>query len=119
MVAIKIVDDILLTEVDEELRQFTIDCNQIFQIGEVVYRPGTLRFNGLNLVQDEHLSVATPAEDKFEAFEPYPMTRVRFRQIDEVMNCTEQKSFLSFNASRFRLGITVSPSCSFSLSYLQ
>ena len=103
------VDDLLLTGTDESLRQFVTDFHQKFKLGEVVHGPGTLRFYGLNLIQDTDYSVSIHADDKLNAIEPYPISRTRRRQIDDQMNDIEKKAFMSINASSGWLGITVSP----------
>lgn len=65
------------------------------------------------------MSVTTHADDKPQALEPYPMTRTRRRQIDEVMIDTEEKSFRTINSSLGWHGFTVPPLCSFYSSYSQ
>lgn len=119
MIVIKIVDDILLTGVDSEMRSFIINYNNKYKLGEVVSGPGNLRFYGLNITQEEDFSVSIHADDKLVSIEPYPISRTRRSQIDENMNDIERKAFMSINASIGWLGITVSPLCSFVSSYLQ
>lgn len=91
----------------------------MFKIGEIFHGPGRLRFYALNLIQEENISVTIHADDKLQAMEPYPMTRIRRLQIGEVMDDTEKRSFMSITASLGWLGITVSLLCPYYSSYLQ
>lgn len=65
------------------------------------------------------MSVTIQAVDKPQALEQYPMTGIHRRQIDELMNDTERKLFMSINATLGWLEITESPWYSFYSSYLQ
>lgn len=119
MLAVKIVDDILLTGTDSSMRLFITEFNKKFTLGEVVHGPNSLRFYGMNLIQESDWSVTIHADDKLQSLEPYPISRTRRRQIDDQMNDIEKKAFMSINASIGWLGITTSPLCSFYASHLQ
>lgn len=49
----KIVDDILIVDVDEVVNQLIFDFNETFQFETVMPAPGTLRFYELNIIRDE------------------------------------------------------------------
>lgn len=121
LLAVKIVDENLLTGMDSVLRRFLTDFNSKFKLGEVVHGPGSLRFYGNNIIQEEHFSVSIHSDDKLQSLEPYPLSRTRRRQIDERMDNVEKKAFLflSLNASIGCLDITAAPFCSLYASYLQ
>lgn len=119
MVVIKIVDDILATGTDDDLRLFVTSFGNKFTLGEITNGPGRLRFFGLNIVQHEDLSCTSNGDEKLGAIEPYPLSRVRRRQYDEVMNAIERSAFMSVNASIGWLGITSSLLCAFHSSFLQ
>lgn len=109
MLAIKIVDDILLTGHDDALRDFINAFNDIYELGEIAQGPGVLIFFGLNLVQDSDFSVTIDAENKLKSIVPYAIKRNRRHQLDKKMNGIELKAFRSLNASLGWLGITSSP----------
>ena len=57
LLAIKIVDDVLLTGTDPALRKFITEFNAKFKLGEILHGPGTLRFYGMNIIQNSDWSV--------------------------------------------------------------
>lgn len=101
------------------MRNFVNNFNDRFKLGGVVHGPSVLRFFGLNIIQDEDCTMTIHADDKLQALEPYPISRPRRCQLDDVMNEIEVKSFMSINTSIAWLGITASPYFSFFSSYLQ
>lgn len=119
MLALKIVDDILLTGTDAAMQNFIFAFDKKFKLGEVVYGPSTFRFYGIIIIQESDWSVSIHADDKLNALEPYLISRTRRRQIVEQINDIEKKSFVSINASIRWLGITTSPLCSLYASHIQ
>lgn len=119
LLAAKIVDDILVTGDTDMVDKFITGFNSKFKFGTVVHGPGNLRFFGLNLVQNEDYTCEINADDKLHALEPYPLTRLRRREIDAELNAVEKSAFMSLNASIGWLGISASPFCSFYSSFLQ
>ena len=115
----KIVDDFYMTGTDTALRQFINAFNLHFKLGEVVHGPGTLRFFGMNIIQNEDYSISIHADDKLKQLEPFPISRSRRRQVDDKMNDIEKKSFMSINASIGWLGTNASILCSFYSFHLQ
>lgn len=73
LLAIKIVDDILQTGTDDELRRFIRKFNDLFELGEVVNAPEKPRFYRMNLIQYEHSNVSILADYKLQAIEKYPV----------------------------------------------
>lgn len=119
MIVIKMVDDILATGQDDVLKSFVTDFGGPFALGEIMHGPGQLRFFGLNIVQHEDFSCSIDGDEKLGKIEPYPLSRVRRRQSDEVLNAIERSAFMSINASIGWLGITTSVLCAFHSSSLQ
>lgn len=108
----KIGDDSFLTSTDEALRDFIISFNEKFKPGDVVHGPGTIRFYGTTISQDEDYSVSIHADDKLNKLEPYPISHSRRRQSDEKKNDLERKPFMSINVSIGWLVTNVSLYCS-------
>lgn len=50
MTVIKILDDILMTGADEELRGFCKRFHDIYILGSIYCGPGHLQFNSLNII---------------------------------------------------------------------
>lgn len=119
LLAIKIVDDILLTGTDDELAWFERAFGGVFKLGESETGPGRLRFYGLQIEQAEDFSCSVHADDKLQALEAYPLARVRRRQHEDKMNAVELASFRSVNSSISWLGTVCSPMCAFYASSLQ
>lgn len=109
LLACMMVDGILLTGTDNSLHNFIAAFNRIFKLGEIFYGPGTLRLYGMNIIQHDDYEITIHADDKIEALDPFPLSRIRGRQIDEHMNKLEKKFFMSANASNGWLGIIASP----------
>ena len=77
-----------------------------------------MRFFGLNITQHDDFTSTIDGDQKLQAIEPYPLSRVRCRQCDEVMNAIERSSFMSINASIGWLGITAFSSLCISFQFL-
>lgn len=98
MVATKIVDAIIPTGIDKEMRKFITNFNDSIELGEVVHRPGDLRYYDMNLIQEDDFTVSFYA-DKVQEIEPCPISRIFRRQCDQKTNEGEILSFMSINAS--------------------
>lgn len=115
----KIVDDLLMTGVQEQVSVFIKHFNSKFKFGSVTSGPGKLRFYGLDITQHDDYTSSIKGDEKLTALESVPLTRSRRREINEQMNEIEKSSFMSVNSSLNWLGITASPLCSFYASFLQ
>lgn len=119
MIIIKIVDDLLATGTDPALRFFIVGFGKLFKLSETLNGPGRLRFFGLSIVQQDDFSCSIDGDEKLQAIEPYPLSRVHRRQVCEEMNEIESSSFMSINDSIGWLCITSSLLCAFYSSHLQ
>lgn len=77
-----IVDDILSTGNDDEMRKFISEFNDQFELGEVVNVPDKLLNFGINLIQDDDYTISIHANDKLHLIEPYPISIIRRGQCD-------------------------------------
>jgi len=117
--AVKIVDDILFTGSEEHVRSIIDHIRSKYQLGIVLYGPGTFLFFGLTICQDTDFSVTVHGDCKLNALEAFPIDRNRRKQIDTPLNDIELQAFRSVNSSIGWLGISASPFCSLYASYLQ
>jgi len=117
--AVKIVDDILFTGSEEHVRSIIDHIRSKYQLGTVLYGPGTFLFFGLTICQDTDFSVTVHGDCKLNALEAFPIDRNRRKQIDTPLNDIELQAFRSVNSSIGWLGIAASPFCSLYASYLQ
>lgn len=115
----KIVDDVLATGVQEQLEWFIKAFSERSELGTITWCPGAMQFFGLSLHQDEDFSVSIHADDKLNAIEAYPLSRVRRKNADDKLNAVELSSFKSVNSSISWIGTTASLFCSFYSSHLQ
>lgn len=67
----KIVDDFFMTGTDTALRDFIATLNNKLTLGEVVHGPGTLRFFGMNIIQNDDYSISIHPDSKINQLEPY------------------------------------------------
>lgn len=80
MLAIKIVNDILLTGEDDTMRSFIVHFKTTFQLGKVVSGPVELQFFELYLTQKEDRPVTIHADEKLQSLEPFTISRNRRQQ---------------------------------------
>ena len=104
----KIVDDILMTGEKDDIDRFEHDFNATFKLGTGSSGPGSLRFFGLNIIQDSDTLSTIDGNDKLNALEPHALTRNRHRDQDDKLNDLERSSFMSLNSSLGWLGINLS-----------
>lgn len=76
-------------------------------------------FNGLSIKQDEYYSISVDSDDKLRALEPYPIDRIKRKQMDELTNAIETSAFCSINGSIDWIVVAASPFCALVSSYLQ
>ena len=119
LLVIKIVDDILATGPDIELRKFVSAFGDIFKLGTIRNGPGKMRYFGMNVLQFDDFSCQIDCDDKLNALEGYPLARIRRSQADNTLNTIEKRAFMSLNSSISWLGTVSSPLCAFYASYLQ
>lgn len=94
------------------------EFDQTFRFGTVAHGPGKIRFFGMNIIQNEYFTCEINAGDKLEVLAPYPLNRLRRREIDSRLTAIEKLAFLSSNSSLGWLGIAASPFWAFYSSYL-
>lgn len=119
LVVINIVDDLSFTGADADLKWFTEQFSKHFKLGEIQHGPGKLRFFGLSVIQEDDYTCSIHCDDKLNALESYPLTRIRRRHGEEKLNNIELSAFKSLNSSISWIGTTASPLCAFYSSYLQ
>lgn len=78
-----------------------------------------LRYFGFNIVQHDDCSIKIDGDDKLEAIEASPISRLRRKNGDDMLNAVEKSAFSSLKSSLGWLGTTVSPFCSATSSSLQ
>jgi len=118
-IAVKVVDDILFCGPTDVLKNVIGRISKTYDLGTIVYGPGTFQFSGLTIVQEEDSSITIHAEDKLDAVEAYSIDRNRRKQIDELVNSIELSAYRSVNGQIGWIGAAASPFCSFASSYLQ
>lgn len=119
LVVIKIVDDLLMTGEDASVNDFIERFNKKFELGTVVRGPGSFKFYGISMSQDEDLSSSVNADEKLNLIDSFPLSRVRRRQCNSSLTSVEMSAFMSVNSSIGWLGIAASPFCAFYASHLQ
>ena len=90
-----------------------------YELGTVVYGPGSFLFFGLQVYQETNYSITIQADEKISSLECYPIFRERRRESSIPLNEIEKSSFRSVNSSIGWLGIAASPFCEFFASHLQ
>lgn len=119
VVLAKFVDDILLTGVPEIVKEVIERFNKRFKLGNTCHGPNAMRYFGLNINQDTNLDISIDGDDKLKRLQPYEISRVRRKNMNEKLNQIEAKAFASINASIGWLGVTASPFCAQVSSHLQ
>lgn len=80
LIEIKIVDDILASGTDAELRKFVTEFEKPFFIGSDLSWSGNLQFFGLSILPNEDVTCSLDRDDKLLSLSPEPLTRIRRRQ---------------------------------------
>lgn len=79
----------------------------------MAHGPGNLRFDGLNITQEEDFPCRINADDKLVALEKRPISRLRRRETESELIAVAKSAFISLNSSLGGLGIAASPFCTF------
>lgn len=118
-VAVKIVDDVLMTGPRNNLESVIDDIRSRYKLGTVVFGPGNFLFFGLQISQDTDHTITIEGDDKLSALQCYPLSRQRRKEGEKLLNDIEKSSFRSVNSSVGWLGSAASLFCSFYASHLQ
>ena len=119
IVAVKIVDDVFITGKRSRVESFISSIKRQYKLGTIVFGPGSFLFNGLQIVQNTEMTTRIHGDGKIESLSCFPIDRRRRKQVSEVLNAIELKSFRSVNSSLGWLGTNASFLCSFYYSWLQ
>ena len=119
LIVAKIVYHLIMTGVKHFVDIFLKKFDDKFKFGSIVHGPGIIKFYGLTIEQFEDMSSTIHSDDKLNAIECFPLSRIRRRQADSVLNNVEKSSYMSVNSSLGWLGIAAYPLCSFYASHLQ
>ena len=119
IMAVKIVDDVLITGKRSRVQNFISSIKRRYTLGTVVFGPGSFLFYGLQIIQDMDMTIRIHGDEKLESLNCFPIDRHRRKQVSEVLNHVELKSFRSVNSSIGWLGTNASLLCSFYSSLLQ
>jgi len=117
--AVKVVDDILFVGPSVTIQHVVDEIKRKYDLGTVVYGPGTFLFSGLTVTHNEDYTFTVHADEKIKDCEPYNLDRNRRKEIDEPANAVEIAAFRSIYGSIGWIGAAASPFCSFTSSYLQ
>ncbi len=119
IMAVKIVGDISFAGPQPLLRSLIDNMKNTYELGTIVYGPGTFNFCGLSIAQNKDCTILINGDETPMALEPYPIDRIRRRQTESELNPIEAASYRSLNGSFGFLGISASPLCSLASSYFQ
>lgn len=100
-------------------QKFIHGLNEKFKFGTEAQGPGNILFYGLNIVPNECFTCSIIAEDKLQALQQYPITRLRRLEFYSEITAVEKSAFMSLNSSLGWLGISAFPFWEFYNSYLQ
>ena len=119
LIVAKVVDDLMITGKPDARTAFINNFDKKFKLGTVNQGPGSLRFFGINTIQNEDFYISTNADDKLESIQTSFISRLRRKEYSDDINEIEKKSFASVNSSIGWIGSAASPLCSFHASHLQ
>lgn len=119
LIVAKVVDDILVGGDDKDRKKFVRQFADVYKIGTIVHLPGTFKFFGLLIEQDENLTIRISAQEKMDKISVHQLSRLCRKNQDDTLNSVERFSFQSVNGKLGFLGTTVSPIASFTSSHLQ
>lgn len=112
MILAKTVDDMLFAG-SASMTQTTIDLiDKKFELQIVAHGPGLMHISGLNLEQKEDMTITIHADDKLNAMESYPPSRIGRQQVDDALASTELKSLVLLNCAVDWLGSASCMPCS-------
>ena len=108
-VAVKVVDDILFSGELRHLKMIVATVQSTYELGTVVYGPGTFQFFGLIVIQSEDFNIQIHADHRIASCEAYPISRQLRKQIEETLSQLEKSSYFSLNSSLGWIGVAASP----------
>ena len=73
----------------------------------------------MSITQLEDGTIRVSGDEKLDALQPHPISRLRRKQQEEKLNAVEHFSYSSLNGSVGFIGTSASPFCAFTTSYLQ
>lgn len=118
LIVIKIVGDLLLTCENTLPIDFIEFFNRKLKMVTVFRAPAAMKFYGMSATQLDEFSSKIYADKKLDATESFPLSKVRRRQIDSILNRVKMSAFMSVKFSIGWLGIASSPFCVFDASHL-
>ena len=116
ILAVKIVDDVLITGSRINIENFIAQVQSKYELGTVVYGPGQFLFFGLQLEQDSNMTVTIHGDAKLQAICCSSLSRHRRKMMTEDLNEIELRSFRSVNSSKGWLGTHAPIFCAFILA---
>ncbi len=119
LIAVRIVDDVLIASEKPTAQKFISKVESMYKLGTIVYGPTNFLFFGLQVIQDYDMTVSIHGDGKLNALSCFPIDRHRRKQVEEVLNEVELRSFRSINSSIGWLGTNASLFCAFYSSWLQ
>lgn len=115
----KTVDDLLLVGENDADHHVAETHHQSFVLGTLAQAPGKIRFQDLNLVQHDDLSINVDGHDRLKDVETYYSSRERRRQGGKELKKVEARAFRCLNSSIGRLSLHASAFCVVASSLLQ
>lgn len=91
----KIVDDVLLAGPNEIVDGHIRSFNDKFKLGTIMHGPGKLQFFGLNITQRPDFTIEIDADEKVQAVEQCPITRLRHLESETLLNQTQKCSTIT------------------------
>lgn len=119
LIAVKVVDDVLLTGPPDKLGKVVEELSKKYKIGTIVYSPASFLFNGLQISQDEDGKISVDADEKLNSLRATTIDRCRRKQYEETANDVELYGFRSIAGSLGWIGVTASPFCALAASTMQ
>lgn len=92
MLVARVVDDLLITGVRSDVDEFLVNLNEKFPFVSAVRGPEIIKFHGMNIVLNDNCSASIHADEKLNALDGYPLSRVRRRQFDSTFTEVEKSS---------------------------
>ena len=113
IIAVKIADDFLITGKRSRIDCFISSIERQYKPVTTVFVPGSFLFNGLQIFQNTNMAIRIHGDRKIESSTCFPIYMRLRKQVSEVLNSIELKSFCSVNSSVGWLGTNASLLCSF------
>lgn len=88
-----------------------VGTNSKFNVGTISHGSGNVRYSSLKIGQHAVGTENFNADDKLPELEPFPITRLRRKQVDGPLNSIEKHGFMSLNSSVGWIDATTSLFC--------